>query len=93
MSRAMTTFSSSPEKELIRQREVIQWLGVTAHELQILVELGILHRVHLRPNSYGWFKTEEIRRLILSQSTLPPDYGSSPRTNSAPCSASRLPTR
>jgi hypothetical protein len=92
MSRAMTTFSSSPEKELIRLREVIEWLGITKREVQKLVELGILHRVHLRPDSKGCFRVSEIR-LILSQSTLPPDYGSFPRTNSAPCSASRLPTR
>jgi hypothetical protein len=72
----MTTFSAPPTTELIRRREVIMWLGITRHEVDILVELGILHPVHLRPCSHGYFRVSEIRQLI-SQS--PPENDNHPR--------------
>jgi hypothetical protein len=80
----MNCFTSPPETELIRAREVIMWLGITEHELRTLVELGIIRRIHLRPHSKGFFLSSEIRQLILNQSIPPPDYGNDhPRSNGA----------
>jgi hypothetical protein len=77
----MWIFSDPPKTELIRRREVITWLGITTHEVDILVQLGILHRVHLRPSTKGYFRVSEIRELIFNESIPPPDNDSNSRQN------------
>jgi hypothetical protein len=79
----MNTFSAPPEKELIRQCEVLSWLGITKAELQKLVDFGFLHRIHFRPNSKGYYRVAEIRAFLFNQAVPPPDYDSYPRHNGA----------
>ncbi|MDQ3204350.1 MAG: hypothetical protein M3Q94_19630 [Pseudomonadota bacterium] len=57
--------TAMPKKEMLRQNEVVRWLGINEKVLLKWVRSGIITRKTLAPGDRGFYSRDEIARKIL----------------------------
>lgn len=63
----MEMVGKEPDKELLRRRDVIDWLGLTVYQFEYEFKKGTFNPIYLGPNSLAYYKKSDIKQLITSE--------------------------